>query len=684
MIQGGKEYGLQEKKEKWQEKKEKVGEVLMKQKKKFWVLLIMVILVIPSFAIAQTNWVRPVNITNIYQNGSNVSGNPFDQDLNTTSNVSFNWVNSSTYYLGSDELWLGLDGNNILAKDSSGSNYFTVDATIDTGIRLKKSGVNYWNIRNDASNSKYDSDSLILRGNANTEMFIVEQDNEFYMNGTLLSYDNITSEGFICDINGCIPASSTTIDCQDDGDCIVLPQDQSYWVFVYNRSSAAIPNGTGLQFFLNLSGVSYIQYAINNSPIIQYGSDGNFIAHGNGLFYGNTTYYGTLINNNRIMWKQSDYEFNYNRPLMVETSPNTAGKIKFGNDASYIEKIAGPMTIMAGNELRLVPAIGTPTVHIGNGSNQDYLLNFYGDSNQGKIYFLEDEDYFEIQDDTLLSAGERLYIRDTDSYIGDTGSGYVVINPDHRLSVLSNSVYFGKGQNQDIDLFFNAVSNDGYIYWMEDEDYFRFNDDILMQDSERIYFDQTTNYITGSNSDDTHFFADSQIFRSTTGDPNLIIRADDGNNSDLLFQEGAQSKFYITRLKDSSGGDWRLRLYKNTTDDIVNIDPLQFDGDHGKALADTEWFFYDGIDVVNGPVRLRDDERLDFGTGRDYRMSYDSGDDDLEITSDGGVELLRINDTADLTIGDTAENGTIRIRDTDEAGWTCCTALNGVLSCAIC
>lgn len=37
-----------------------------------------------------------------------------------------------------------------------------------------------------------------------------------------------------------------------------------------------------------------------------------------------------------------------------------------------------------------------------------------------------------------------------------------------------------------------------------------------------------------------------------------------------------------------------------------------------------------------------------------------------------------------LTLGKVGTPGEIKIRDSDNAGWTCCTALDGDLTCAVC
>jgi len=69
-----------------------------------------------------------------------------------------------------------------------------------------------------------------------------------------------------------------------------------------------------------------------------------------------------------------------------------------------------------------------------------------------------------------------------------TGSQSIDFNQD--------SVTFGTGTAAtDITLTFDAESADGVITWMEDEDYFKFSDEILMNGTEKILFGDTATFI---------------------------------------------------------------------------------------------------------------------------------------------------------------------------------------------
>ena len=58
-----------------------------------------------------------------------------------------------------------------------------------------------------------------------------------------------------------------------------------------------------------------------------------------------------------------------------------------------------------------------------------------------------------------------------------------------------DAITFGTGADTDISLTFDANSADGVLTWMEDEDYFKFSDDILMNSTEKINFGDTGTFI---------------------------------------------------------------------------------------------------------------------------------------------------------------------------------------------
>lgn len=65
-------------------------------------------------------------------------------------------------------------------------------------------------------------------------------------------------------------------------------------------------------------------------------------------------------------------------------------------------------------------------------------------------------------------------------------------------------------------------------------------------------------------------------------------------------------------------------------------------------------------------------------------MWIDGAKDNMGIYTSSPDTDYRLDVEGNITVGNTAKAARIRIRDTDRAGWTCITTLNGVVSGAIC
>jgi len=73
----------------------------------------------------------------------------------------------------------------------------------------------------------------------------------------------------------------------------------------------------------------------------------------------------------------------------------------------------GAITKLLGNTL----TFGAAT------AGTDITVTFDGESNDGVLKWMEDEDYFEFSDDILISSTEKLYFQDTGTYIHSNADG---------------------------------------------------------------------------------------------------------------------------------------------------------------------------------------------------------------------------------------------------------------------
>ena len=103
--------------------------------------------------------------------------------------------------------------------------------------------------------------------------------------------------------------------------------------------------------------------------------------------------------------------------------------------------------------------------------------------------------------------------------------------------LLGNSLTFGAGTSgTDITVTFDGESNDGVLYWMEDEDYFKFSDDIMIVDDEQLIFGTDSNIAISYDETTT----DSLKIAATEG-AGLAIT--------LMADEG-----------DDAGDEWKLNI----------------------------------------------------------------------------------------------------------------------------
>ena len=63
---------------------------------------------------------------------------------------------------------------------------------------------------------------------------------------------------------------------------------------------------------------------------------------------------------------------------------------------------------------------------------------------------------------------------------GHTHNGSTTGDGGPIATLYSNALTFGTNAEADITVNFNAASNDGVLTWMEDEDYFKFSDEVLV------------------------------------------------------------------------------------------------------------------------------------------------------------------------------------------------------------
>ena len=104
---------------------------------------------------------------------------------------------------------------------------------------------------------------------------------------------------------------------------------------------------------------------------------------------------------------------------------SSTGHTHDGTDAE-----GGPITKLLGNAL----TFGAAT------SGTDITITFDGETNDGVLKWMEDEDYFEFSDDILVASTEKLQFRDTAIYINSSTDGQLDLVADTEIQIAATTI----------------------------------------------------------------------------------------------------------------------------------------------------------------------------------------------------------------------------------------------------
>jgi hypothetical protein len=90
----------------------------------------------------------------------------------------------------------------------------------------------------------------------------------------------------------------------------------------------------------------------------------------------------------------------------------------------------GPVTKLLGNAL----TFGAAT------AGTDVTVTFDGETNDGVLKWMEDEDYFEFSDDILIASTEKLQFRDTAIYINSSADGQLDLVADSEIQIAATTI----------------------------------------------------------------------------------------------------------------------------------------------------------------------------------------------------------------------------------------------------
>lgn len=205
------------------------------------------------------------------------------------------------------------------------------------------------------------------------------------------------------------------------------------------------------------------------------------------------------------------------------------------------------------------------------------------------VYSAADVEFVPMLSDDNVFTGDNTFsgasifsgdITTTADIIIDSDTAGLKLGADQDIAIVgtgAGALSITPAADTDLALTFVGTTHSGLLTWMEDEDYFKFGDDLFMYDSETIYFRDTNAYIYSGG-------AGSITIVSTNG---------------------------VLMTTDS------VQFGRNTTEDIA----LTFAADPNDGAITwkrTEDYFQFGDDIL-----LPDNEALKLGTGVDASISYD-------------------------------------------------------------
>ena len=182
----------------------------------------------------------------------------------------------------------------------------------------------------------------------------------------------------------------------------------------------------------------------------------------------------------------------------------------------------------------------------------------------------------------------------------------------------------------DITVTFDGETSDGVLYWMEDEDHFKFADDIVVDSSKKLYFyDEGGEYISGDGTD-----------------LNLVSGADINIPSSIGLTFGDDGEKI-----EGDGTD--LTITGNTINLTATTD-VALAVNTGLLLAGTEKIESDGTDLsitvgAGGDINIGSDIGMTFG---DDGEKIEGDGTDLTIASSGVLNIAAGGATNQIKVSD--------------------------------
>ena len=263
------------------------------------------------------------------------------------------------------------------------------------------------------------------------------------------------------------------------------------------------------------------------------------------------------------------------------------------------------------------------TLTFGAGTaGTDITITFDGETSDGVLKWMEDEDYFEFSDDILIASTEKLQFRDTAIYINSSADGQLDIVADTEVQIAATTIDINGNTDISGTLTYGSLSDGSItITAFVDEDNMASNSATLVptQQSVKAYVDATvtaqdldfqadsggalnidldseTLTLTGGTGIDTSgsgnavTFAIDSTVATLAGSQTITNKTIDVDNNTVsnIEVDNLKSGVLDTDLSSVSASDDTLasaKAIKTYVDSQVTAQDLDFQGDSGGALS---------------------------------------------------------------------------------------------------
>ena len=285
----------------------------------------------------------------------------------------------------------------------------------------------------------------------------------------------------------------------------------------------------------------------------------------------------------------------------------------------------GPITKLLGNTL----TFGAAT------AGTDITITFDGETSDGVLKWMEDEDYFEFSDDILIASTEKIQFRDTAIFINSSTDGQLDLVADTEIQIAATTVDI----NGNVDIsgtltvagaldFGDAnISNIGSIAL-----------DTITNDGTDITLDSGGDIILDAGGADITLKDDGTVFGSLTNSSGELVIKSGSTPTAAITLSGANATIEGNLTVD---GNFDVTGTLDFSDSaITNVGSIQLDSIAGDADSNTSITF-SGSDVITmatgGTTALTIDASQNVTIAGDLTVS---GDDITMATNTAGNLLI--------------------------------------------